>query len=148
VSGFGVVLIVLVSVRLHLPPSDILGTLFQLATLLLLATLLGNLLSILTPYRIQAGSMKPTKMPALATLVLLLSHMLFPLVMAPVLIAPLAEMLWRQAGWPAVVPVNLIISAGSAAVAAFAYWQALGPLGRLLQRRETKILSVVTVEVE
>ena len=38
--------------------------------------------------------------------------------------------------------------AGLAALTGFAYWQALGPLGRLLQRRETKILSVVTVEVE
>jgi len=28
----------------------------------------GNLLSILVPYRIQPGSMKPTKMPALAML--------------------------------------------------------------------------------
>jgi len=28
------------------------------------------------------------------------------------------------------------------------YWLALTPLGRLLQRRETKILALVTVEVE
>jgi hypothetical protein len=28
------------------------------------------------------------------------------------------------------------------------YWQTLAPLGRLLYRRETKILSVVTAEVE
>jgi hypothetical protein len=31
---------------------------------------------------------------------------------------------------------------------ALVYWQALGPLGRLLQRRETRILGIVTVEVE
>jgi hypothetical protein len=45
-------------------------------------------------------------------------------------------------------PVNLLLSAALAAVMALAYWQSLGPLGRLLQRRETKILGVVTVEVE
>jgi len=28
------------------------------------------------------------------------------------------------------------------------YWQTLSPLGLLLQRREVKILGVVTVEVE
>jgi len=33
-------------------------------------------------------------------------------------------------------------------VAALAYWRALNPLGRLLERRETSILAVVTVEVE
>jgi nitrate/nitrite transporter NarK len=46
------------------------------------------------------------------------------------------------------VPVNLILSVLLAMLVAFAYWQTLGPLGRLLQRRETKILDVVTVEVE
>ena len=61
---------------------------------------------------------------------------------------PLAELLWRLAGWPDAVPVNLILSVLLAALAALAYWQTLGPLGRLLQRRETKILGVVTVEVE
>jgi hypothetical protein len=34
------------------------------------------------------------------------------------------------------------------ALTALAYWLMLGPLGRLLQRRETKILGIVTVEVE
>ena len=112
------------------------------------AGLAGNVLSILVPYRIQAGSLKPTKMPGLAMLVMFLCHMLFPLTMTPVFVAPLAELLWRQAGLPAVVPVNFIFSVLLAALAAILYWQALAPLGRLLYRRETKILSVVTVEVE
>jgi hypothetical protein len=68
--------------------------------------------------------------------------------MAPVFVAPLAELLWRNAGWPASVPINLLLSAALAALMAFVYWQLLDPLGRLLQRRETKILNVVTVEVE
>ena len=61
---------------------------------------------------------------------------------------PLAELLWRLAGWPDAVPVNLILSVLLAVLVSVAYWQTLGPLGRLLQRRETKILGVVTVEVE
>ncbi|MGO8839350.1 MAG: hypothetical protein ACLQQ0_18225, partial [Limisphaerales bacterium] len=131
-----------------LPLPDFAAGVFQLATLLLFAGLAGNLLSILVPYRIQAGSLKPTKMPGPAMLVMFLGHMFFPLAMTPVFIPPLAELLWRQAGWPDVVPVNLILSALLAALAALVYWQTLGPLGRLLQRRETKILGVVTVEVE
>jgi hypothetical protein len=46
------------------------------------------------------------------------------------------------------VPVNLICSALLCGVLVLIYWQALSPLGRLLQRREAKILGVVTVEVE
>jgi hypothetical protein len=79
---------------------------------------------------------------------MILCHMLVPVAMAPAFVPPLAELLWRLAGWPDAVPVNLILSVLLAALVALAYWQTLGPLGRLLQRRETKILGVVTVEVE
>ncbi len=92
--------------------------------------------------------MKPTKMPGAAMLVLMGCHLLFPFAMTPVFVPPLAEFLWRLSGGSKVVPVNLILSAALAALAALAYWKALGPLGRLLQSRETRILGVVTAEVE
>jgi ABC-2 type transport system permease protein len=147
-AGFGLTLLVLISVKLRLSPFVFLAGLLQLAALLLLAALIGNVISILAPYRIQAGTMKPTKMPAMAMLVMMACHMLFPIAMSPAFVPPLAQFLWRRAGWPNAVPVNLILSATLMAFMAFAYWQTLGPLGRLLQRRETRILGVVTVEVE
>ncbi|MGA2542583.1 MAG: hypothetical protein ABSG78_13620 [Verrucomicrobiota bacterium] len=147
-AAFGLLLLLLVAVRLQLSPLMFLAALLQLAAVLLLAGLGGNLLSILVPYRIQQGTMKPTKMPGLAMLVLMVCHLLFPLAMAPVFVPPLAEFLWQMAGGPNAVPVNLILSVTLVALTALAYWQALGPLGRLLQRRETSILAVVTVEVE
>jgi ABC-2 type transport system permease protein len=146
--GFGVLLLVVVSARLHLSPYVFLAALLQLAALLMLAGMAGNLLSILAPYRIQPGTMKPTKMPGLAMLVLLASHLIFPMAMAPVFVPPLAGYLWQHAGWPLAGAVNLILSAALAGLMALAYWQTLAPLGRLLQRRETKILGIVTVEVE
>jgi hypothetical protein len=147
-AAFGLILLTLTSLWLHLPLLVFVAALFQLAALLLLAGMAGNLLSILVPFRIQSGSMKPTKMPGLAMLVMMLCQMLFPVAMAPAFVPPLAELLWRQAGWPDMVPVNLILSALLAALAAVAYWYTLEPMGRLLHRRETKILGVVTVEVE
>ncbi len=146
--GFGVILLTAISIWLRLPPLAFLAALFQLVTLLILAGLIGNLLSILVPYRIQSGSMKPTKMPGLAMVVMLLCHFLFPVAMLPIFVPPLAEMLLQMAGSPVYVPVNFIFSVLLAALAAFVYWQTLEPLGNLLQRRETKILSVVTAEVE
>jgi len=145
---FGLLLLLLISLRLHLSPLMVLAALLQLATVLLLAGLGGNALSILVPYRIQQGTMKPTKMPGAAMLVLMLCHLLFPFAMLPVFVPPLAEFLWQMAGGSDAVPVNLILSFTLAVVTAVAYWQALGPLGRLLQSRETRILSVVTAEVE
>jgi ABC-2 type transport system permease protein len=147
-AGFGLVLLGLISLRLHLPLSEFAAVVLQLVALLLFAGLAGNVLSILVPYRIQAGSLKPTKMPGLAMLMMFLSHMFFPVVMTPVFLSPLAGLLWRHAGLPSAVPVNFIFSVLLAVVAVILYWQTLAPLGRLLHRRETKILSVVTVEVE
>ena len=92
--------------------------------------------------------MKPTKMPALAMLVMVLCQLLFPVVMLPVFVPPLLELLWRLAGWPALVPVNLILSVLLATLTAILYWQTLRPLGRLLQRREIRILNIVTAEQE
>jgi hypothetical protein len=144
----GILLVTLTSFWLRNPPLMIVTTLFQLVTLLLLGGLGGNLLSILLPYRIQAGSMKPTKLPPLAMIVLVFCQMLFPLVMLPVFIPPLAELLWRTFDFPAGVPVNLILSVLLAVGTALIYWITLEPLGQLLQRRETRILSRVTEDVE
>jgi len=147
-AAFGALLITLTSARLHLTPPTVLATLFQFSSVLLMAGIAGNLLSILMPYRIQPGSMKPTKMPGLAMLVLMFCQMLFPIAMLPVFVGPLLELLWRRSDLPDFVPVNLIFSALLSGLMVFAYWRTLAPLGRLLQRRETKILGVITVEVE
>jgi len=145
---FGGLLLVLTALWLRLPPLTVVAALFQLATILMLAGLGGNMLSILVPYRIAPGSMKPTKMPAAAMIVMVICQMLFPVAIAPVFVPALAQLLWDLAGWPRVLPINLILSVVLAGVAAFAYWRALGPMGRLLQRRERKILEVLTLEVE
>jgi ABC-type multidrug transport system permease subunit len=145
---FGALLIALTAARLHLPPLTVLATLFQFTSVLLLAGLGGNLLSILVPYRIQPGSMKPTKMPGLTMLVMMLCQMLFPVAMAPVFAGPLLEMFWHRADFPDFVPVNFICSALLCGLMLILYWRTLTPMGRLLQRREIKILSVITVEVE
>lgn len=145
---FGLFLLVAISFWLRLPLMAAVAAAFQLAALLLLGSLGGNLLSILVPFRVEAGSMKPTKMPALAMLTMVLCQLLFPVVMLPVFVPPLLELLWLKIGGPVFVPVNLLLSILLAGLAAVLYWQTLEPLGRLLQRREIKILNTVTAEQE
>jgi len=48
----------------------------------------------------------------------------------------------------AAVPINLLLSIALAGLAAFAYWQALPAMGRLLQRRDRRILERITEAVE
>ena len=145
---FGLLLLAVLSVGLSLPPLVALAGVFQLATLLLLGSLAGNLLSILVPFRVEPGTMKPTKMPALAMLVMVLCQMLFPVVLVPLFLPPLADWLWQRAGWPGFVPVNSLLSLLLAGLAALLYWRTLAPVGRLLHRREIKILNTVTAEQE
>jgi hypothetical protein len=145
---FGGLLVALTAARLHLSPPTVLATLFQFASVLLMAGVAGNLLSILLPYRIQPGSMKPTKMPGLAMLVLVFFQMMFPTAMLPVFAGPLLGFVWHHFGWPDFVPVNLVVSALFCGLMVLVYWKTLAPLGRLLQRREPKILGIITVEVE
>jgi hypothetical protein len=121
---------------------------FQFVALLFLAGIGGNLFSILVPFRVQAGTMKPTKMPGLAIFAVVLCQMAFPLILAPACLPPLIELICRKLGVPAAVPINLVLSFLLACVSGLIYWQTLTPFGRLLQRRETLILSKVTSEVE
>ena len=147
-ATFGLLLLATISIWLRLPLLAAVAAVFQLVTLLLVGSLVGNLLSILVPFRVEAGSLKPTKMPALATLTMILCQLLFPLVMVPVFVPPLLEWLWQLAGWPVWVPVNLILSVLLATLTALLYWQTLEAYGRLLQRREIRILNIVTAEQE
>ena len=137
-----------VAVLGHLPAWVLLATGFEFAAAFLTLCVLGNLASILVPYRIAAGSLKPTKLKALTQLLIFLTHLFFPLAMLPVF-APAGVGLLGDALWS--LPFALTTTACAALlamVAALVYWQTLAPIGRLLQHREKAILQVVTHEVE
>jgi hypothetical protein len=147
-SGAAVVLVTALAVWLRLSPLAYVATLLQLVVALLLAAMAGNIMSILVPYRIQPGSMKPTKMPALATIVFIVCQLSLPVALTPTFLPPLAGYLFERAGYAPAALVNLLISAVFAGAMAFIYWGTLAPTGRLLQRRETKILQTVSESVE
>ena len=95
-----------------------------------------------------SGSASSQPLRGRAMLTMVLFQLLFPVAMVPVLAPPLLEWLWQLAGWPVLFPLNLTLSALLATLTAILYWQTLEPLGRLLQRREIKILNTVTAEQE
>ena len=144
----GVLLLALICVPLRLPPLTIAATLLQLVTLFLVVGMAGNFISILVPQRIVPGTLRPTKMKFEITLLMVFLQFIFMAVITPIFMPAFSEWLWRRAGLPGFIPINLILSAALCGAAALVYWQTLGPLGRLLQKRETKILESVTAEVE
>lgn len=136
--------LVAVSVLARLSPPTALATGFQFVAAFALVCALGNLGSILAPFRIAAGSLKPTKQSWPTALAVMAEHLLFPLLIWPVFIPPaLGLVLERWGGLPAGW-VNLFASILLAAAFAALYRFSLRPLGRLLQRREKHMLSAVT----
>jgi hypothetical protein len=133
---------------LRLPLLAVAAALLQMATLLLVYVMVGNLMSIFFPFRVQAGSMKATKPPAGPLLAMIGCQFGLPFLSAPALAGPIAVLLGHHQRWAHPVVVDFALSLVLAAAAAAAYAASLAPLGRLLQRRETLILARVAVENE
>jgi hypothetical protein len=134
---------------LKLSPAVALATVMQFAMATLLCCVTGNLFSILAPFRLAAGSLKPTKQTWQLILVGIAMHMIvFPVLAAFTFLPPLAGLLIGKLGW---LPGGLVqFVAAFVLLVAFAalYWLTLPSLGRLLQRRETEILRAVTEVTE
>jgi hypothetical protein len=133
----------------HLGAWDVLAAGFEFLGAFATLSVLGNVASILVPYRIAAGSLRPTKVNGLTQLLIFLTHLLFPLAAAPVYLPPALGLLLDQTlGPPAGAVATPACAAVFALLSALLYWRTSGPLGDLLQRRERAILPVVTQEVE
>lgn len=142
------ILLTVLGVWLSLPILVVLASLLQLLIGICLTMIVGNVLSILVPYRVQSGSMKPTKMPAGAMLLMVVLQMAMPIALVPAFLPPLAGFLSaRYWGLDAAV-VNASLSLVMAGAMALVYWWTLGPAGRWLHRREQKILATVSVDIE
>lgn len=144
----GFLLILLAKFALKIPAIYLVCGLCQLVTAFLVLSVAGNLFSTLVPYRIAVGSLKPTKPPALIVFLQFITHLCFPLLLIPVFLPGLLGLLFTKAGWSTAAPVNLVVSFAVLLLAFIVYRLCLPTLGRLLQRREQKILEVVTQEVE
>jgi hypothetical protein len=142
----GGALLILLKFALAIPSLVILATGLQLLAIFLLLSMTGNFVSVLMPYRVVAGSLKPTKMSAGTGFLTFLLHMLFPLMVAPAFLAPIGA--WLLAGWLPADPANFLLSSLLLVVSVLCYRRALPSLGNFLQRREMKILDGVTHEVE
>ena len=145
-TGFTILLLATLVLRISLIVFLAAG--LQWVAAFLLVSMAGNLLSVLVPYHIAAGSLKRTKTSAMTALLIFVSHLLFPTAMIPLFIPPALGLGLSSVGWLPAAPVNLSLSALLSGVLILLYRLSLVPLGNLLERREKQILQVVTEEVE
>lgn len=144
----GTILLLIAKFALSMPITLILAGLLQLLSAFFLLSMAGNLVSVLAPYRVAPGSLKPTKTKGLTTLLIFLSHMLFPIAVGPVFLPAVAGLLLSKVGWLLAAPATLLFSVILLAPIGLLYRLSLNGLGDLLLKREQKILEVVTLEVE
>ncbi|MBI3416183.1 MAG: hypothetical protein HY043_12870, partial [Verrucomicrobia bacterium] len=85
---------------------------------------------------------------AKTTLLIFVSHLLFPALMAVVMLPTGAQMLAAHFEWFGGMPVRWLVALPLLGAVALLYWQSLNGLGHWLQQREREILQVVTQEVE
>lgn len=144
----GAILLALVTFFVSLSIFIVLGTVLQLLSAFLMLSIIGNLFSILVPYHIAPGSMKATKVSTTTTFLLVASRLLFPVAMVPIFLVPGLSLLFSKYVGLSAGPANFLLSMVLLALVVLAYRLSLSPLGRLLQRREMRILQIVTQEVE
>jgi len=147
-ASIGLVVLLLVKFVLAIPWLAIVAACLQLGTAFLLLSMLGNLFSLFVPYWISPGSLRPTKVPAMTSILIVVSHLLFSTAMGPIFLPPLSGLLFAGAGLLPASAANLLFSAVELAIVLALYRLTLPAFGDLLQKREKQILQVVTREVE
>jgi ABC-2 type transport system permease protein len=146
--GIGLGMLLIAKFAGHLTILTTLAGIPQLAAAFLLISMVGNITSVIIPYRIAPGSMKPTKTSSLTGIFIVLSHMLFPMVMLPIFIVPIVGLIVSALGWLPAGLINLMLALVIIIPLVYLYRLSLAPLGNLLQNREKQILEIVTKEVE
>jgi len=146
--GVFAVCLALVTVLTGLGPAHLLLAAFAFGSLFLIYSALGNVASVLVPFRIPAGSLRAHRVKGATALLAMLTNLLFTLAGSVIFVPPLLGWLCETTGWLPGMSVSLAGATLLTAVAALGYWFTLEPVGRLLQARERKILEVVTQEIE
>lgn len=117
----------------------------QFATMYLMFCLLMNLLSIYAPLPIAAGSLKPASLRMGAVFLHTAAiFVFFPVTQTPTLVPLAIEALLVQQGWTPGSPIWLVLALAECAAIIWLYLRALNWQGRLLQKREQRILETIT----
>ena len=144
----GLILLVLVNIMVGFSITIFIATCFQLITATIMMCILGNLFSVLVPFHVSPGSLKPTKASAKTSFMRFLCHLFFPIGMIPVFASPALALLASTLGLLETAKTNLLFSVIMSLIALAIYKVTLPGLGNLLQKREKKIVDIVTDIVE
>jgi hypothetical protein len=120
----------------------------QFLSMFLVFCMLANLMAILCPLHIAAGSFQPRNFTALSFLWQLGFLMVLPLAFLPLLLPLGVQFLLDTHGWAPGLPVGLALAVLECVGVVYLYRLVLTGEGALLQMREQRVLDVVTSKTE
>jgi ABC-2 type transport system permease protein len=141
-SGF--VTIVVLQFFVTMDVQHFLGTLLEVFSAYLIFCMLGNYISIISPMRLQGVGMKASGAKLRFFLLQILSFVLNPLVLSPLLLPWGVESLQRDAIWVAWIPTYLLLHGLLLIATLVLYRWVLRKQGDLLQSREQLVLETIT----
>jgi len=124
------------------------AVLIQTISIYLLLCLAGNLLAVLSPIALKPGSGQPASHQGIRVLFQMLFMIVVPIPVGFTLIPFGVEALFRFMKWTTWFPAFLVLGVLQFAFVIWLYRLALNWQGTLLQRREQKILQVVSSKSE
>jgi hypothetical protein len=142
--GVGLAALIGLACFVPLDASHFLGGCLQMVSAYLLACLVGNTISILGPMRLKENALKAENVNAKTILWQLLSLILIPIVLSPLLIPFGVEFALRALEFESALPVYLILHALGLAAVVLLYRWLIQHQGELLQAREQRILELLT----
>jgi hypothetical protein len=145
---FALAAVVITCLQLTLPMSvdELVACVPLFAAMYMVFSLWANLLSILAPMAIPAGTLKPSNPKFWVILLHMVFMFMTPVVMSPLLLPWGITAALRQSGIN--LPICTVLTVVMAAVVGVIYWLLLDLEGDLLARREQKILETVVSKVE
>lgn len=146
--GMGLIATMAVQIRYPMGAAHFLGVIAQMITMYLLFCLVANLLSILAPAPIAAGSLRPAGPKGVLVLIHIAFTFLFPLALTPSLIPLGVEFLLSWFGWTTWLPVYLLLTILEASIVLYLYPRLLNWQASLFYEREQRILETVTAKVQ
>jgi hypothetical protein len=144
--GAGAIALVLFQVLMPMRATDFIASFASLGSLFFLLCMAGNVTSILTPFTLSPGSLKPANATASAIFIQLLFMLLLPVFYGLALLPLFAQLLWADSAGVGRAPIYLIGAPIELALVLFAYRMMLRWQARLLRRHEQAIVAAVAAK--
>jgi ABC-2 type transport system permease protein len=126
----------------------LIAAVLQIIPMYLVFCLISNFMSIFAPMPMSSGSLRPVRPKGVMTLIQIGYVIVLPVVLGGTLVPLGLEVVFNWLGWLTWVPVYLISVVVESMVVLFLYKAILQWQGNVLQRREQRILEMVTAKIE